>query len=69
MDATTPKRFQKQLQKIRRLRELSQSELARRAGIARETVHRLEKGKCLPTLTTLHALADILRVPVSDLVS
>jgi DNA-binding XRE family transcriptional regulator len=39
--------------KARRLAELSQAELARRAGIRPETLNRIEKGKTTPDTATI----------------
>ncbi|CAI0783689.1 helix-turn-helix domain-containing protein [Serratia entomophila] len=57
---------------IRRERErlnLSVTELAKRAGIAKSTLSQLETGSGNPSLETLWALAMALDVPVSRLIS
>lgn len=57
---------------IRRERErvnLSVTELAKRAGIAKSTLSQLEAGSGNPSLETLWALAMALDVPVSRLIS
>jgi predicted transcriptional regulator len=40
----------------RRAVGLTQAELARRAGIAPESLNRIEKGKLTPTMPTLHKI-------------
>jgi transcriptional regulator with XRE-family HTH domain len=53
---------------LRALRgEMSALELSRRSGVARNTIAALEAGEGNPTLDTLYALADALKVPLSDL--
>lgn len=53
----------------RRLGEnLTQDELAQRAGLERKTVNRIENGKLSPTIDTLVRLALVLRTSVSDLI-
>ena len=42
-------------------------ELARRSGVARNTIAALERGDGNPTVDTLYALADALGVPLSSL--
>ena len=48
---------------------MSQAALAKRAGLTREYVNKLEAGKQDPSLTTISALAKALGVPVADLLS
>ena len=57
---------------VRRLREarhLSLGALAARSGIGKATLSRLEAGRANPTIETLYALADALRVPLGDVVA
>jgi transcriptional regulator with XRE-family HTH domain len=56
--------------RIRRLRkgkDMSQAQLAKRAGLTRVYVTRLEAGKQDPSLSTINALAKALGVPVTAL--
>lgn len=53
---------------LRCARELTQDELAERAGLAADTVRRVERDIFSPTLTTLEKLARGLRLPASALV-
>lgn len=50
---------------MRRARGLSQAALAERAGLAVDTIGRLERGAFSPSLETLFKLADGLSVPLS----
>ena len=53
---------------LRALRgDISVLELARRSGVARNTITALERGDGNPTLDTLYALADALGVPLAAL--
>jgi transcriptional regulator with XRE-family HTH domain len=57
-------------QNVRRFREqlaLTQSELARRAGVSKAAVSQLEAGASNPTVETVWALAQALGRPFSDL--
>ncbi|MBE2319565.1 helix-turn-helix domain-containing protein [Solirubrobacter sp. CPCC 204708] len=47
--------------------DVSVLELARRSGVARNTITALERGDGNPTLDTLYALADALGVPLAAL--
>ena len=47
----------------------SLSEIARQAGLAKGTLSKLELGVGNPTIDTLYAIADVLEVSVSQLVS
>ena len=48
---------------------MSQAALAKRAGLTREYVNKIEAGKQDPSLTTISALAKALGVPVTELFS
>jgi transcriptional regulator with XRE-family HTH domain len=50
-------------------RGVSLSEIARQAGLAKGTLSKLELGVGNPTIDTLYAIADVLEVSVSQLVS
>jgi transcriptional regulator with XRE-family HTH domain len=55
---------------VRRLRiacHLSLSELARATGIGKATLSSIENGRANPTVGTLRAIADALRVPIAEL--
>lgn len=55
------------VQKLRMVRNLSQEALAKRAGISRGYLARLEIGRHDPTVTTVRKLAKALGVPVVKL--
>ncbi|WP_024788254.1 MULTISPECIES: helix-turn-helix domain-containing protein [unclassified Lebetimonas] len=58
-------------EKIKFLREnkgLNLSELAKRAGIAKSTLFKIEENKTNPTIKTIWAIAEILGVPFGELV-
>jgi transcriptional regulator with XRE-family HTH domain len=57
----------KRLKQVRTAKKLSQATLAKRAGLSREYVLRLEAGQQDPSLSTLTALAKALGVPVTRL--
>ena len=56
--------------RIRRLRfdhdEMSQQELANRAGCTRQTIIALEQGKYVPSLTLAFEIARAFRVSIED---
>ncbi|XOZ32770.1 helix-turn-helix domain-containing protein [Halomonadaceae bacterium KBTZ08] len=56
------------LKQARLFQGLTLSALAQRSGIAKSTLSRLETGEGNPTIDTLWALADALKVPFGDLV-
>lgn len=49
---------------LRKMQELSQDELARRAGIQRTHLSRIEAGKYAVTLETIQAIAEALGMTV-----
>lgn len=51
-----------EIKAIRERRGLSQSDLARHAGISREAVGAIERGDRYPTLATLEAIAECLQI-------
>jgi len=61
------KRTATRLKQLRTEREMSQRELAEKAGISREYLTRLEAARQDPTLSTLEKLAKALKVPVEEL--
>jgi transcriptional regulator with XRE-family HTH domain len=56
------------LKELRKLRALSQQELAEAAGIGRATLSRIERGETGAHGRTLRRLADALGVSVEELV-
>ncbi len=52
----------KELRKLRIKSDLSQDELATRAGIDRKTINRIENGHFSPTLDTITRLSLVLRI-------
>jgi transcriptional regulator with XRE-family HTH domain len=53
---------------MRSERGLSTSNLARRSGLSRAALWKIEQGQVSPTLRTLEKLARALGVPVHDLI-
>jgi putative transcriptional regulator len=51
-----------ELRKLRIKAELSQDELAQRAGIDRKTINRIENGHFSPTLDTITRLSLVLKI-------
>ena len=60
--------FGHHLRRLRRARKLTQEALADYAEISRPTVQRIEKGQAAPTLEVLLSLAQVLKVPLCELV-
>ena len=60
--------FGHHLRRLRRARKLTQEALADYAEISRPTVQRMEKGQAAPTLDVLLSLAQVLQVPLRELV-
>jgi transcriptional regulator with XRE-family HTH domain len=61
------KQFGRTLCIVRRRRGPSQEGLAARAGLSRDTIHKLEMGHRSPTLGTMLAIADSLGVDPCEL--
>jgi transcriptional regulator with XRE-family HTH domain len=53
--------------RLRSVRGLTQTELARSAGVSRKTISRLERSRTMPTLDRLHQIAGALRVSLAEL--
>jgi len=60
-------RFGLRVKELRAEREITQEELSDRVGVFRTYMSRIESGGANATLTTIHAIADALAVPVSAL--
>ncbi len=54
------------IKELRAREGLTQSELAEKAGVRRETIVFLEKGKYNPSLKLAHEIAQIFQVPIED---
>src|SRR3954471_22316581 len=71
VDEASSSRVQDQLagnvRRLRIARHLSLSELARATGIGKATLSSIENGRANPTVGTLAAVADALRVPIAEL--
>jgi XRE family transcriptional regulator, regulator of sulfur utilization len=57
----------KTVRQIRLAKGLSQAEVAKRAGLSREYINKIEAGKYDPPLSTINALAKALDVSVRRL--
>jgi len=61
------KRFGKKLAEIRKLKKLSQEELAWTAGIGDNQIGRIERGENSPSLDTVFKIAKALEVSAKEL--
>lgn len=59
-------RVSARLKKLRLERELSQDMLAKKAGIERKTINRIENGHFSPNLSTLLSVCKALKVKTSE---
>jgi len=64
----SPKRFAMRLKRLREAKGLTQDKLAKRIGVSRAYLSRLEMGRHDPPLSTLRRLAKALKSTVADLV-
>ncbi len=67
MTDNTSKQIAKNLKRLRRQRNLTQEELARKSKIATNTLARLERAEHTASTNTLEKLAKALKVKVSDI--
>ena len=59
----------RQVRRLRKIKGMTQAQLARAAGILRPNLTRVESGKHRPSLETLERIASALKVPVVDLIT
>ena len=59
--------FAEQLVRARKMRHLSQQQLAMRSGVSQQAISKLETGKSSPSEYTIRQLAAALRVPMAAL--
>jgi len=59
--------FRTRIKELRARYDLTQEDLAKEAGVRRETILYLEKGKYNPSLKLAHDLAKILKTTIDDL--
>lgn len=64
--AVDPERLCRRLREERERRGLSQTDVQKLTGINRTNMYRIERGKHVPSLDTLCALADAYGMAVSD---
>lgn len=60
--------FKENLITLRKVKNLSQEELAEKIGISRQTLSKYETGESLPDIEKCRLLAEILEVTLDDLV-
>lgn len=65
--ATKEKKVQKRIKAKRSQMNMSQEELARRSGLDRKTVNRIERGHYSPSLESLFMLCSALKIKPSDI--
>ncbi|MBE6876358.1 MAG: helix-turn-helix domain-containing protein [Ruminococcus sp.] len=61
--------FNDNLITLRKLKKLSQEELAEKVGVSRQTLSKWETGESLPDIEKAKILADFLEVSLDDLLS
>lgn len=66
---TFKKRLGQRLLRLRDNADLSRADVADKAGITRQHLHRLESGTTNPKLETLFALGKVYRKTIAELVS
>jgi len=66
-DPAVAERFGRNLRRVRRREDLTQEGVARRAGLHRTEIGRLENGERVPRIDTLVRLADSMAVPPGEL--
>lgn len=59
--------MQNQLIKLRAINNMTQEDLAIKAGVSRQTIISLEKGKYNPSLQLAYRLAKIFRLHIEDI--
>ena len=59
--------FAEQLINARKMRHLSQQQLAQRSGVSQQAISKLETGRSSPSEYTIRQLATALRIPLSEL--
>jgi len=64
----SPERFAVRLRQLRKSKGITQAELAKKAGVSRAYLSRLEMGQHDPPLSRLRKLAKALRVSLARLV-
>ena len=67
MSRETADRLLNRLRVARAERDLSQSELARSAGVSRQTISSIETGQYCPSALLAFRLAHVFDVPVDEL--
>jgi len=55
------------IKELRARYDLTQDELAKKAGVRRETIVFLEKGKYNPSLKLAHNIATVLKITIDEL--
>ncbi|MEQ9489842.1 MAG: XRE family transcriptional regulator [Alphaproteobacteria bacterium] len=58
-----------EVRRLRRMQDMTVSELAKSAGMSQGMLSRIENGQTMPSLTTLNNLAEALNVPISSFFS
>ena len=56
------------LRELRAAREWSQSDLADKLGVSRQTINAIETGKYDPSLPLAFKMAKLLKMPIEDIV-
>ena len=60
-------RFGRRVRSLRRLRDITQADLAERTGLSIEYISKVERGLTSPSFASIASLADALQVPVDSL--
>lgn len=67
MNSKVRRQFGRKIRALRKIRDMTQEELAHEANIERSYMGAIERGQRSPTLDKISAIAKALRVPISEL--
>lgn len=63
------KKFGQHLKQLRKVKNITQEELAYKAGLTLSQIARLETGRLNTSICTVHVLAEALELPASELLN
>lgn len=65
--ATTPSKLGDKVRYFRRMKDLTQTQLADLVGNDRQYIYKIEKGKVSPSISTIAVIAYALKISLSEL--
>ncbi len=58
--------LENQVERYRKIHELTRREFAMKVGVSRTTVYAIEENRCFPKINVVYKIANLFKIPVEE---